>query len=54
MEKDVSEGDVALTLGSGPFADKLKQLNIDPVPFQTRYCASMSACFDLPNQDFEL
>ncbi|NMP33384.1 acetoacetate decarboxylase family protein [Thalassotalea sp. M1531] len=40
---------VALKLGTGPYADMLRDLDIDPVPFQTRHTTSMSACFDLPN-----
>lgn len=46
--------DIALTLGSGEHADVLRSLKINPVPFQTRYCKSMDACFDLPNSKFSL
>jgi len=42
----------ALTLGKGEQADLLRSLQINPVPFQTRYCERMNACFDLPNPKF--
>jgi hypothetical protein len=46
------KGDIALTLGQGNQAELLHALKINPVPFQTRYCANMNACFDLPNTDY--
>ncbi len=50
----VKSNEVALKLGSGTYAEMLKGLEIDPIPFQTRYAASMSACFDLPKPDYKL
>ncbi|MDF2179302.1 acetoacetate decarboxylase family protein [Aliiglaciecola sp. CAU 1673] len=41
-----------LTLGEGPFAERLRALEIDGQPFQTRYCDDMQACFDLANADY--
>ena len=47
-----SKGRAALTLGEGEQADMLRKLMINPVPFQTRFCSSMNACFDLPNPNY--
>lgn len=44
----VGDNQVALELGNGEYADMLRTLKIDPMPLQTRYTASMNACFDLP------
>lgn len=41
-----------LTLGTGPYADLLKNLEIEPQPFQFRHAAYMNACFDLPNEHY--
>ena len=41
-------GNATLSLGEGHIADQLRALKIETVPFQTRYSASMNACFDLP------
>jgi hypothetical protein len=41
----------AIKLGTSASADLLKSLQIESVPFQTRYAEHMPACFDLPNQD---
>lgn len=41
-----------LTIGQGPYGDRLRALEIDPQPFQLRYAHQMNACFDLPNADF--
>ena len=41
-----------LTLGEGPSAEVLRNLEIENHPFQFRYCSSMDSCFDLPNPDF--
>lgn len=37
-----------LKLGDSPGAEVLRQLQIEPLPFQTRYAKSMNSCFDLP------
>lgn len=37
-----------LTLGDGPSAQVLKDLEIEPHPFQLRYAKRMNSCFDLP------
>lgn len=43
----------ALQLGEGEVADRLRKLKIEAQPFQTRYTASMNACFDLPIERVE-
>ncbi|TPH14618.1 acetoacetate decarboxylase family protein [Litorilituus lipolyticus] len=47
-----SKGQAALMLGEGEQADTLRELMINPVPFQTRFCSGMNACFDLPNPNY--
>ncbi len=42
-----------LTLGDGPKADMLRALDIEPHPFQTRYCPSMVSCFDLADPSYK-
>ncbi len=44
----------AITLGEGRVADQLRQLKIESVPFQTRYCNDFNACFDLPTATQEV
>ncbi|HNY64127.1 MAG TPA: 2-dehydropantoate 2-reductase [Deltaproteobacteria bacterium] len=39
-----------MELGSTSFAPMLERLEIEEVPFQTRYAERMSSCFDLPNE----
>jgi hypothetical protein len=41
-----------LTLGDTPSGRMLKELEIEPHPFQLRFARHMSSCFDLPNPDF--
>ena len=41
-----------LTLGNSSLANKLKELNINPNAFQTRYCASLKSCLYLPDDSF--
>jgi hypothetical protein len=36
-----------------PSGRVLRELDIDPNPFQFRYCSSMSSCFDLPKKNFK-
>jgi hypothetical protein len=43
-----------LTVGSGPSARPLRELGIDPDPFQFRYTPSMSAAFDLPVEGYDI
>ena len=50
--KGRSENFGALEIGKGQFADQLRQLDIDPEPFQFRFAPYMNACFDLPNPDY--
>jgi hypothetical protein len=38
-----------LKLGTSPSAQLLLNLEIEEIPFQTRYTEGMSSCFDLPN-----
>jgi hypothetical protein len=41
-----------LTLHRGPCADALRELDIEPMPLQTRFATGMNACFDLPNKKY--
>jgi len=41
-----------LKIGKGPSGEVLRNLEIDPNPFQFRYTGDMSSCFDLPNTKF--
>ncbi len=43
-----------LRLGNGPAAAALRELEIEPQPFQFRYAERMSSCFDLPDPDSPL
>ncbi len=43
-----------LTIGQGPSAQPLRDLKIEPHPFQFRYTPSMNAAFDLPIAGFEI
>ena len=43
-----------LELGAGKDAETLRSLRIEPHPFQFRYAQSMSACFDLPIDGFDI
>lgn len=38
-----------LKIGSGPAAEVLRALDIEPHPFQFRYASTMNSAFDLPN-----
>jgi len=46
--KDEPADAPVLRFGDSPRADALKALEIEPIPFQLRYSASMNSCFDLP------
>lgn len=52
VQKDLLPDRPALTLYDSPSAQVLKELEIDPHPFQFRYAEHMSSCFDLPNPAF--
>ncbi len=41
-----------MTIGPGPSGDMLRNLEIEPQPFQFRYASHMNACFDLPNEKY--
>jgi hypothetical protein len=43
-----------LTIGQSPSAQPLRDLKIEPHPFQFRYTPSMNAAFDLPIAGFEI
>jgi 2-dehydropantoate 2-reductase len=49
FKKDVKPERPCIELGDTSFAPLLKRLEIEEIPFQTRYGEHMSACFDLPN-----
>jgi hypothetical protein len=42
----------SLVLADVPEAEVLRSLEMEPVPFQTRYAATMSSCFDLPDAGY--
>ena len=48
-KKDARPDRESLVLSGSPAADVLRDLHIEPVPFQTRYAATMSSSFDLPD-----
>ncbi len=41
-----------LTLGDSPSGRILKELQLNPHPFQLRFARQMTSCFDLPNPDY--
>ncbi|MCB9205164.1 MAG: acetoacetate decarboxylase family protein [Flavobacteriales bacterium] len=47
FNKGKKSNDPLLTLGDSPRAEVLKRLEIEESVFQTRWCPSMEACFDL-------
>ena len=47
FNKGKKSADPLLTLGDSPRAEVLKKLEIEESVFQTRWCPSMEACFDL-------
>ena len=52
LKKDVLPETPYLTLGETPLGRVLKDLEIEPHPFQLRFARHMTSCFDLPNPDF--
>jgi len=46
--KDRPAGAPVLRLSDSPRAEALRSLDVDPTPFQLRWCPSMKASFDLP------
>jgi len=53
LKKGVVPDRPYLELGDTPSGRVLKELEIEPHPFQLRFAKNMSSCFDLPNPDFE-
>lgn len=53
LKKNKQPKEVYLEIGDSPSAQVLKDLEIEPHPFQFRYSPSMSSCFDLANKGFE-
>jgi hypothetical protein len=50
MKKGAKPEQTYIETGSGSFGSMLKELDIEPNPFQFRYAEHMSACFDLPEE----
>lgn len=50
LKKNATPAAPYIELGDTSFAPMLKRLEIEEVPFQTRYAEHMSSCFDLPNE----
>jgi len=42
-----------LTIGDSESGQVLKDLEIEPHPFQFRFASNMSSCFDLPNKNYK-
>lgn len=53
LNSNKQTGKPALELGSGPYADQLRELKLVPTPLQTRYAKHMNACFDLNNESYK-
>lgn len=53
LKKNQPVSSPVLTLGQGKYAEQLRQLDIEPLPLQTRFAERMNACFDLHNPDFK-
>lgn len=52
IQKDQTPDRNYLVIGDTPSAQALKDLHIDPHPFQFRFARKMTSCFDLPNPSF--
>ena len=52
FKKNKPADDQYLILGDTPGGRMLKELEIEPHPFQFRFAKNMSSCFDLPNMHF--
>jgi 2-dehydropantoate 2-reductase len=52
LKKGAVPDEPSLILGDSPSAQPLKDLEIEAHPFQTRFCRSMSSCFDLANEGY--
>lgn len=52
FRKGVAPDRPYLTLGDTPSGRVLRELEIEPHPFQLRFARHMTSCFDLPNPDF--
>lgn len=51
LKKGVVPEKPYLNIGQGKSAELLRYLEIEPMPFQTRYSQSISSCFDLPDEN---
>lgn len=51
FKKEITSDEEWITLGGGPSAEMLKDLNIEKKPFQFRYAEGMSSCFDLSDKN---
>ena len=52
LKKGVVPSTPYLTISDTPSGRVLKELEIEPHPFQLRFAKHMTSCFDLPNPDF--
>lgn len=52
FKKGVQPDQIYLSLGDTPSGRVLKALEIEAQPFQLRFAANMSSCFDLPNTGY--
>lgn len=52
FQKDKKPDREYLSIGDTPSGQMLKNLEIEPHPFQFRFAKNMSSCFDLPNKGF--
>ena len=52
LKKGVVPSTPYLTISDTPSGRVLKELEIEPHPFQLRFTKHMTSCFDLPNPDF--
>lgn len=53
FKKNAKPDRTYLEIGDTPHGRVLRDLELEPAPFQTRHTASMQSCFDLPNPDFK-
>jgi Acetoacetate decarboxylase (ADC) len=53
LKKNAVADRTYLKIGDSHDGDMLRELEIEPRPFQTRFAKNMSSCFDLPNPTFQ-